>query len=141
MVEVPAAALNAAAFVPYVDFFSIGTNDLTQYVLAAERGNDSVAAFADPFDPSVLRLIGMICQAAGDDVLVAVCEELAADERATGLLVGLGVRELSVAPPAVPAIKEAVRTLSARDAAELARAALAARTGAGVRSLVTEVPA
>jgi phosphocarrier protein FPr len=141
MVEVPAAALNAAAFVPYVDFFSIGTNDLTQYVLAAERGNDSVAAFADPFDPSVLRLIGMICQAAGDDVLVAVCGELAADERATGLLVGLGVRELSVAPPAVPAIKEAVRTLSARDAAELARAALAARTGAGVRSLVTEVPA
>ena len=63
MVEVPAAALKAAAFAPHVDFFSIGTNDLTQYALAAERGNDAVAAIADPLDPGVLRLIDAVCRA------------------------------------------------------------------------------
>ena len=64
MVEVPAAALKAAAFVPHVDFFSIGTNDLTQYALAAERGNAAVAALADPLDPGVLRLVDAVCRAA-----------------------------------------------------------------------------
>ena len=82
MVEVPAAALKAAAFVDHVDFFSIGTNDLTQYALAAERGNAAVAALADPLDPGVLRLIDAVCRAAEGRCLVAVCGELAADERA-----------------------------------------------------------
>ena len=62
MVEVPAAALKAAAFAPHVDFFSIGTNDLTQYALAAERGNDAVAVLGDPFDPGVLRLVDAVCR-------------------------------------------------------------------------------
>ena len=66
MVEVPAAALKAAAFAPHVDFFSIGTNDLTQYALAAERGNAAVAALADPLDPGVLRLVDAVCRAAGE---------------------------------------------------------------------------
>ena len=98
MVEVPATALKAAAFVPHVDFFSIGTNDLTQYALAAERGNPAVAALADPLDPGVLRLVDAVCRAAGERALVAVCGEAAADPLAAALLVGLGVRELSVGP-------------------------------------------
>ena len=97
MVEVPAAALKARAFAPHVDFFSIGTNDLTQYALAAERGNDAVARVGDPFDPGVLHLVDAVCRSGKP---VAVCGELAADERATPLLIGLGVRELSVAPRA-----------------------------------------
>jgi phosphoenolpyruvate-protein phosphotransferase/dihydroxyacetone kinase phosphotransfer subunit len=109
MIEVPAAALTAATFAPDVDFFSIGTNDLTQYALAAERGNEGVAGIVDPMHPAVLRLIEATCEGAGDRVTVAVCGELAADPQAVPTLVGLGVRELSVAAPAVPLVKEAVR--------------------------------
>lgn len=105
MVEVPAAALKVASFTPYVNFVSIGTNDLTQYALAAERGNPDVPA--DGLDPAVLRLIDAVCRNSG--VPVAVCGELAADEAAVPLLTALGVRELSVTPPAVPLVKEAVR--------------------------------
>jgi multiphosphoryl transfer protein len=104
MIEVPAAALTAREF--DVDFFSVGTNDLTQYTLAAERGNPQLSALADPLHPAVLHLVEQVCDTG---VPTAVCGELAADPRATGLLVGLGVRELSVAPPAVARVKQAVR--------------------------------
>ncbi len=136
MVEVPAAALNASVFVPHVDFFSIGTNDLTQYAMASERGNSALAALADPLDPAVLRLIDLVGRAAGDRLPIAVCGELAADERATGLLVGLGVRELSVVPTAVPAIKQAVRDLTSAEAGALAAAALTKGSAADVRALL-----
>jgi phosphocarrier protein FPr len=111
MVEVPAAALAAAEFAPHVDFFSIGTNDLVQYALAAERGNPAVAHLADPLHPGVLGLVEAVGRAAGERVLVAVCGEAAADPRAAARFVDLGVRELSVAAPAVPGTKEAVREL------------------------------
>ncbi|QYN38374.1 phosphoenolpyruvate--protein phosphotransferase [Pseudonocardia sp. DSM 110487] len=133
MVEVPATALKAAAFVPHVDFFSIGTNDLTQYAMAAERGNPALAALADPLDPGVLRLVDAVCRAAGDQTLVAVCGEAAADPLAAELLVGLGVRELSTAPPAVPATKQTVRELDAAQAALRAAEALTADGPATVR--------
>ncbi|WP_051580058.1 phosphoenolpyruvate--protein phosphotransferase [Pseudonocardia acaciae] len=126
MVEIPAAALKAAAFAPHVDFMSIGTNDLTQYAMAADRNNDAVATLGDPYDPGVLRLIDATCRGAEGHATVAVCGELAADEPAATLLTGLGVRELSVTPHAIPATKQAVRALDTRDAARLARAALAA---------------
>lgn len=135
MVEVPALALNARAIVPYVDFFSIGTNDLAQYTLAAERGNDAVAALADPLDPAVLRLIQMVCQAAGARRLVTVCGELAAEPVAAAVLVGLGVRELSVSPAAVPLIKEAVRATSVGAVQPTVRAALYADGASAVRRL------
>ena len=135
MVEVPAAALKAAAFVAQVDFLSIGTNDLTQYTLAAERGNAAVAHLADPLDPAVLRLVDVVCRAAAGRALVAVCGEAAADPIAAGLLVGLGVRELSVVPPALPDTKQAVRDLDAGGAAARAAAALAAPDAAAVRGL------
>ena len=136
MVEVPAAALKAAAFSPHVDFLSIGTNDLTQYALAAERGNAGVAALADPYDPGVLRLIAATCEGAGD-ALVAVCGELAADEAAAQLLIGLGVRELSVGPRAVAGVKQAVRGVDARAATELSARALDAEGPEAVRALLS----
>jgi phosphocarrier protein FPr len=135
MVEVPATALKVAAFAPLVDFFSIGTNDLTQYATAAERGNDAVGALGDPFDPGVLRLVDAVCRGAGDR-LVAVCGELAADDRGTALLVGLGIRELSVAPPAAPGVKDAVRRLSAVGAATIAARALLLPSATAVRTLM-----
>ncbi len=133
MVEVPATALKAAAFAPHVDFFSIGTNDLTQYALAAERGNDAVAAIGDPLDPGLLALVAATARS---DVPVAVCGELAADELATALLIGLGVRELSVSPRAVPGVKQAVREVDTAVAEKLAAAALAATDAAAVRALL-----
>jgi phosphocarrier protein FPr len=133
MVEVPAAALKAKAFAPHVDFFSIGTNDLTQYTLAAERGNAAVAALADPLDPAVLQLVDAVCRAAGDRCLVAVCGELAADERAVPLLVALGVRELSVAPPAVAGVKQALRETACGRDTELVRLCLSAASADEVR--------
>ena len=134
MIEVPAAALKTAAFARYVDFFSIGTNDLTQYTLAAERGNTSVAALADPLDPAVVTLINRVCRGAGPDRLVAVCGELAADETATDLLVALGVRELSVAPRAVPPVKQAVRGIEATTNPRLVERCLEADAAHSVRA-------
>jgi len=134
MVEVPAAALKAAAFVPHVDFLSIGTNDLTQYALAAERGNPAVAALADPLDPGALRLVDAVCRAAEGRALVAVCGEAAGDPLAARLLVGLGVRELSVVPPLVAATKQVVRELDAGVAALAAVGALTADSAAAVRA-------
>ncbi|WP_214366688.1 phosphoenolpyruvate--protein phosphotransferase [Pseudonocardia sp. H11422] len=138
MVEVPAAALRAASFAPHVDFFSVGTNDLTQYALAAERGNHAVAEIGDPLDPAVLQLIDFVCRGADGRALVAVCGELAADEQAAGVLIGLGVRELSVGPAAVPGVKQAVRAVHGEAAVALATRALAADGPDRVRELLTE---
>jgi phosphocarrier protein FPr len=138
MVEVPAAALKARVLARHLDFLSIGTNDLTQYALAAERGNPAVAALADPLDPGVLRLVDAVCRGAGDRALVAVCGESAADEAAVPLLVGLGVRELSVAAPAVAVVKDAVRAVHLPTARALAAAALDADGAPEVRALVAD---
>jgi multiphosphoryl transfer protein len=136
MVEVPAAALKIATFLPYLDFISIGTNDLTQYTLAAERGNAAVASLSDPLDPGVLALIQHVCSAAAGRVPVAVCGEAAADHAAIPVLLGLGVRELSVSPNAVPSVKAQVRGLDLAHCASLASSALGLEDGASVRHLV-----
>jgi multiphosphoryl transfer protein len=107
MVEVPAAALRADELAPLVDFASIGTNDLAQYTAAADRGNGRVAHLAQP-SPATWALVFMTCKAFGDKP-VAVCGDLASDTELTATLVGLGVRELSVRPPLVGLVKEAVR--------------------------------
>lgn len=133
MVEVPAAALKSAVFARHVDFLSIGTNDLTQYALAADRNNDAVAAVGDTFDPGLLRLIAATCRGAAGQASVSVCGEFAADERAATLLVGLGVDALSVTPPAIPATKEAVRAVERRQAEQVSGSALAADSAAAVR--------
>ncbi len=137
MVEVPAAALTIEALVPHAHFFSLGTNDLAQYVLAADRGNGAVAALADALHPAVLQLIGRTAEAgARGGRAVAVCGELAGDPQAIPLLVGLGVAELSMSPARIAAAKEAVRATDAGDARRLARQALAAGSAGEVRALI-----
>lgn len=136
MLEVPAAALKAAAFAAEVDFFSIGTNDLTQYAMAAERGNGALAALSDGLDPGVLGLISMVCRAAAGRAGVTVCGELAADPDALAVLLGLGVRELSVAAPAIGRVKEEIRRIRLSAAAELAARAVACAGAEEVRALV-----
>ena len=136
MIEVPSAALKIEAFLPHVDFVSIGTNDLTQYALAAERGNSAVAALSDALDPGVLRLIDHVCRAAHGRIDVAVCGEAASDELAIPILAGLGVRQLSVAPPAVPRVKAAIRDLDVYQCASLAKQALTMASANDVRKLV-----
>jgi len=137
MVEVPAAALRSTAFARHVDFLSIGTNDLTQYALAADRTNDAVAPIGDPYDPALLQLIHATCAGAQDRATVSVCGEFAADEQAVGLLLGLGVDSLSVSPPAIPGTKEAVRVVDRDAASSVAQQALDAESAAVVRRLVS----
>ena len=139
MIEVPAAALSAEQFAPEVDFFSLGTNDLVQYTMAAERGNASVAALADGLNPSVLRLIRIVAEAAGEhEKLVGVCGELASVPEVVPVLVGLGVTELSANAPAIPAVKQAVRGVDAQEARELAEQALELSSAGEVRALFAQ---
>jgi phosphocarrier protein FPr len=141
MIEVPAAALAAEVFAPAVDFFSLGTNDLTQYTMAAERGNASVAALADGLHPSVLRLIRVVADAASrHERWVGVCGELASDPTAVPVLVGLGITELSANVPAIPAVKQAVRSVDAEAARALADEVLELSSAAEVRALVEGEP-
>ena len=113
MVEVPSAALLADYFAEFVDFFSIGTNDLTQYTLAADRGNAQLGALADALNPAVIRLIhATVRGAAAHNRWVGICGGIASDPLAVPLLIGLGIRELSVSVPAIPAIKAQIRGLN-----------------------------
>ena len=136
MVEVPAAALKIESFLPHVDFVSIGTNDLTQYTLAAERGNGAVAALSDALDPGVLQLIDRVCQAARGRVDVAVCGEAAADELAVPLLVGLGVRRAERRSARRTAGEGRVRELDLEQCVVVAKQALSLESAAEVRDFV-----
>ena len=137
MVEVPSAALTAGALAPAVDFFSVGTNDLAQYTLAADRDVTAVAGLADAMHPAVLTLIGRAAAAAADaGRWIGVCGELAADPLAVPLLLGLGVRELSVNAAAVAAVKQAVRGTDLTEAAELASRAIGLPSAEAVRELM-----
>ncbi len=139
MVEIPAAALLADAFAPVVDFFSIGTNDLTQYTMAAERGNRSVAYLQDALHPAVLRQIQQTVKAAeAAGKWVGVCGELGGDPLAVPILIGLGVRELSMAPVSVPKAKEIIRSIKLSEAKALAKRALTLETAEAVRQLARE---
>jgi phosphocarrier protein FPr len=141
MLEVPSAALLAERIAPLASFFSVGTNDLTQYTLAAERGNAGVAALADPLHPAVLRLIAHACEAAdAAGRTVAVCGEVAGEPSAVPLLLGLGVHELSMSPVRIAAAKQAVRRTDLAAARALARRALAADSAAAVRRLLAAPP-
>ncbi|HEX3833981.1 MAG TPA: phosphoenolpyruvate--protein phosphotransferase, partial [Solirubrobacteraceae bacterium] len=136
MVEVPAAALTAARLAEHVDFFSLGTNDLTQYTMAAERGEARLASLLAGPQPAVLRLVQTTVQAAaGGDCWVGVCGELAGDPAAAILLVGLGVTELSMAAGLIPEVKAALRSVEMRHAREAARAALDVDSADAARAL------
>jgi phosphoenolpyruvate-protein phosphotransferase (PTS system enzyme I) len=136
-VEVPSAALTADLLAADVDFFSVGTNDLVQYVLAADRSDPRVSVHYQPLHPAVLRLLRQVVgagQQAG--VPVSVCGEMAADVLPALVLVGLGVRELSMNPAAIPRVKAAVRAARASDLAELAEACLDLPTAQEIESLL-----
>jgi phosphoenolpyruvate-protein phosphotransferase len=136
MIEVPSAALVADSLAAEVDFFSIGTNDLVQYTMAADRTNPALADLATPFQPAVLRLVATVCiAAAGHGRPVGVCGESAADPLAAAILVGLGVTELSVAPRSVAAIRSAVAAFDPATVRIIAREALAAPTASLVREI------
>ncbi|MGE8187517.1 phosphoenolpyruvate--protein phosphotransferase [Pseudomonas sp. NPDC086278] len=134
MIEVPAAALMADLFAPEVDFFSIGTNDLTQYTLAMDRDHPRLASQADSFHPSVLRLIASTVKAAhAHGKWVGVCGAMASETLAVPLLLGLGVDELSVSVPLIPAIKAAVREVSLLDCQAIAKQTLGLESAEQVR--------
>jgi phosphoenolpyruvate-protein phosphotransferase len=137
MIEVPAAAVGADVLAAEVDFFSLGTNDLTQYLFAADRTNPELAPLADSLHPAMLRMIDQVVKAAHRrHRWVGVCGEMASDLGAVPLLVGLGIDELSVHPPVVARVKALVRRLDAAQCARVARAALKLDSGAAVRRLV-----
>ena len=137
MVEVPSAALLAEQFAALADFFSIGTNDLTQYTLAIDRGHKTLCAQADPLDPAVLRLIDLTCKGAKKfQKPVAVCGAVAGDLDAIPVLVGLGVTELAVSANLIASAKALIRSLNHADAAKLAQKALQCASAQEVRQLV-----
>ncbi len=122
MIEVPGAALAADAIAPAADFFAIGTNDLTMYTLAIDRGEEQVAHLYNPLHPAVLRLLQFTTEAGlRARIPVSVCGEIAGDPRYTPLLLGLGIRELSMAATALPRVKQRIRSLDSQAAARCAR--------------------
>ncbi|WFF41798.1 phosphoenolpyruvate--protein phosphotransferase [Salinicola endophyticus] len=134
MIEIPSAALLAPSLAAEVDFFSIGTNDLTQYTLAIDRGHATLSAQADGLHPAVLRLIQMTVDAAhAEGKWVGVCGELGSDAAAVPVLVGLGVDELSVSVRQVPMVKARLRGITQESAQHHARTALAQATSQAVR--------
>lgn len=136
MVEIPSAALLSPILANEVDFFSIGTNDLTQYTLAAERGNPLLSDMADAFHPAVLRLIGEVAEAAHSaGKWVGICGELGGDPLAAPVLVGLGVDELSLNPGGIPRTKSIVRSIDTTGARELAQQVLKAESTVEARKL------
>lgn len=144
MIEIPSAALTADIIAKHVAFFSIGTNDLTQYTLAVDRVNDRVAHLYEPTHPAVLRLIKTTIEAGhARGIWVGVCGQMGGDPLMTLLLVGLGIDELSMASSSVPAVKDLIRSVTRSQAAELAQTALSCETAAEVlkhcRALVLKV--
>ncbi|NCB40046.1 MAG: phosphoenolpyruvate--protein phosphotransferase, partial [Erysipelotrichia bacterium] len=134
MVEIPAAALLADTFAAEVDFFSIGTNDLTQYALAMDRGHPKLAAQIDALHPSVLRLMSIVVEAARKrQIEVGVCGGLASDLEGIAALIGLGVGKLSVDIPVIPSVKAMVRRLSAEKCGKIVRDAIRMSNAASVR--------
>ncbi|KKC44851.1 phosphoenolpyruvate--protein phosphotransferase [Acinetobacter sp. V2] len=136
MIEVPSAALLAPILAQEVDFFSIGTNDLTQYTLAIDRGHPILSAEADGLHPSILQLIDHTVKAAHKHgKWVGICGELAADPKAVPILMGLGVDELSMSPNSIPLVKAQIRTLNYSQAQALAKSALECESATAVRQL------
>jgi phosphotransferase system enzyme I (PtsI) len=139
MIEVPSAAILADQLAREVDFFSVGTNDLIQYTLAADRNNETVAALYSPGDPAVLRLLEQVVKAARKyDIGVNVCGEMSGEPRYTMLLLGLGVRQLSVTPHNIPEIKKMIRSVTVERSVAVAQEAMRLETARDVDNYLRE---
>jgi phosphotransferase system enzyme I (PtsI) len=139
MVEIPSAALVADQLAKEVDFFSIGTNDLSQYTMAADRTNPNVAELSDAFFPAVLRLFRDVIKAAhAEGKWVGMCGELAGEPLAAPILLGLGLDEFSMNPPVVPLVKQILRGLNAEEMKKLAEKALLLETPKEIQAFVKE---
>lgn len=139
MIEVPAAAITAEIMAQEAEFFSIGTNDLTQYTLAIDRGHPKMAGRADGLHPAVLRLIKAAADGADSHGrMTGVCGGIAGDTMAVPILLGLGVTELSIAAPAIPAVKDLIRNISLTKCRELAARALECSSAAEVRQIMKD---
>ena len=137
MIEVPAAALMADTIMPHLDFVSIGTNDLTQYTMAADRLSPQLAYLTDPWQPAVLRLIQHTCMVGRDnDVMVGVCGEAAADPMLACVLTGLGVNSLSAASTAVAGVGAQLAELTLEQCQKMADAAINAEGPSDARTAV-----
>jgi phosphotransferase system enzyme I (PtsI) len=136
MIEVPSAALIADQLAREVQFFSIGTNDLVQYPMAIDRGNDRIAHLYEPTHPAVLRTLRhVVVEAHRAKIKVSVCGEMAGDPLYTPLLFGLGVDELSMTPPLLPAAKHILRNMTMSDAKKLAQMAMAMSSPKDINAL------
>jgi phosphotransferase system enzyme I (PtsI) len=139
MIEVPSAAIMAEQLAREVSFFSIGTNDLIQYTLAADRTNESVASLYSPGDPAVLRLIEQVIQAAQKyNVDVCVCGEMSGERLYTLLLLGMGLKQLSVTPHNIPEVKQIIRSVTLEEAKQIAQEALRLETARDVNNYLRE---
>lgn len=137
MIEIPAAAMLADKFAKEVDFFSIGTNDLIGYTMAADRGNDKLAYLYQPYNPAILRLINNVIDAAhAEGKFAAMCGEMAGDPVALPILLGMGLDEFSMSAPSILQARSLMKKLSTADMAELAKKALDAETNDEVKALV-----
>lgn len=139
MIEVPSAALMAQQFAKEVNFFSIGTNDLIQYTLAADRTNEQMASLYSPSDPAVLRLIRNVIDAASAaNIEVTACGEMSGDPVYTLLLIGMGLRRLSATPHNIPEVKKVIRSIAVEEAMAIADEAMRHETARDVTSLLRE---
>jgi len=137
MIETPAAALTAASLAQESSFFSIGTNDLIQYTLAVDRGNEHVSALYSAVEPAVIRLIRTVIQDAHrHGIDVSVCGEMASEPEYIMLLVGLGIRTLSMTPPMIPEVKQMIRSVTIEDCNIVARKVLGLPTERQVNSFL-----
>ena len=138
MIEIPAAAMTADIIAKEVDFFSIGTNDLTQYTLAVDRGNELISHLYNPMTPSVLGLIKQVIDAShAEGKWTGMCGELAGDENATLLLLGMGLDEFSMSAISVPRIKKLIRSVNFADVQYLAKEVLEQPTAADIEAKIS----
>ncbi len=139
MIEVPSAALSADVLARHADFFAIGTNDLTMFTLAIDRANDQVAYLYNPLHPAILRLIQFTAAAARrGNIPLSVCGEIAGDPRYTALLIGLGIRELSMTPSNIPRVKQRLRALDVKAATQRARQIMEQSDGGRIAALLDD---
>ncbi|HVY11991.1 MAG TPA: putative PEP-binding protein, partial [Alphaproteobacteria bacterium] len=139
MIEIPGAALSADALALASDFFSIGSNDLTQYTLAIDRADEQVADLYNPLHPAVLRLIQFTTEAAlRARIPVSLCGEMASNPKLSPLLVGLGIRELSMTPARLPEVKRVIRSMSLLEATTYASRVMGQSSEAAIKEIIAQ---